>query len=218
MNLSRVANLPVVAFLAVVIMVGMPALARLQPRPVDDGWLSIRPHLHPVAGTLLFEGRPVVGAVVTFVNTEAGGGREFLAVSPTDERGRFWLRTFGTRGVGAVAGRHLIRVERRVPTGRMLPGPGMESILDLGAVPGWVDGAIAAAKRSAAAAAGGAAWRNGSCGSSAFPGVPEMVNVLPPRFADETRSGLTADVMPDGTNEFLIRLWSEPAPEATAGI
>ncbi|MFM8892362.1 MAG: hypothetical protein ACKOTB_12205 [Planctomycetia bacterium] len=213
MNLSRVANLPVVAFLAAVIVVGMPALARLGPTPVDDVWSGLRPQLHPVAGTLLFEDRPVAGAVVTFVHTEAGGGREFLAVSSTDERGRFWLRTFGTRGVGAVAGRHSIRVERRVPTGRMLPGPGMESILELGAIPRSVEAAIDGAD----GVPGGGASRDSSSGCVAFPGVAETVNVLPPRFADEASSGLKADVVPAVTNRFVIRLGAAPPEAADAG-
>lgn len=213
MNLSRVANLPVVAFLAAVIMVGMPALARLEPKPVDDVWSSLRPQLHPVGGTLLFEGRPVADAVVTFVHTETGGGREFLGVSATDKLGRFWLRTFGTRGVGAVAGRHLIRVERRVPTGRMLPGPGMESILELGSVPRSVDRSLDPAN----GVPGGGSARDGSSCCVAFPGVAETVNVLPPRFADETTSGLKVDVLPAVANEFLIRLVAEP-PAAAAGL
>jgi hypothetical protein len=211
MNLSRVANLPVVAFLAALIVVGMPALARLEPKPVDDVWSSLRPHLHPVAGTLLFEDRPVAGAVVTFVHPEAGGGREFLAVSSTDERGRFWLQTFGARGVGAVAGRQLIRVERRVPTGRMLPGPGMESILELGSIPRAVEAALDPANRVPAGAS-----RDDASGCVAFPGVAETVNVLPPRFADEASSGLEAEVLPAVMNRFVIRLGAEPPQTARA--
>jgi hypothetical protein len=44
--------------------------------------------------------------------------------------------------------------------------------------------------------------------------MPEMINVLPSRFADECTSGLTAEVTAEGPNEFLIQLSSEPPPAA----
>lgn len=211
MNLSKVSHLPVAAFLAALIMLGMPALARLHPKPADDPWLKLRPPLHPVAGTLVFEGKPVVGAVVTFVaQSETDDGREYLAVSATDKDGRFWLRTFSSQGDGAVAGRHLIKVERMIPTGRMLAGSGLYSALDLGSIPPWLESAFET---------GGEHLRmDPMCcdplgGYSAFPGIPEMVNVLPARFADEKTSRLAAVVTVEGPNEFLIDLHAE-APTA----
>jgi hypothetical protein len=50
-------------------------------------------------------------------------------------------------------------------------------------------------------------------GYSAFPGMPEMVNILPARFADVKTTGLTAEVTATGTNEFLIDLHAEPPAE-----
>lgn len=211
MNLSRVSHLPVAAFLAVVIMVGMPALARLHPKPSEDPWSKSRPALFPVAGTLVYEGKPVAGAVVTFVASEAEEGRQYMAVSSTDKDGRFWLRTFSSYGDGAVPGRHRVKVEKLVPTGRMILGPGMSSILDIGSIPPWLD-----PEREGGPHGGppmDAMMMDPMMGYSAFPGMPEMVNILPTRFADETTSGLVAEVMPTETNEFLIRLYADPPSE-----
>jgi hypothetical protein len=207
MNLSKVSHLPLAALLAVLIMVGMPALARLNPKPAHDPWLKLRPPLHPVAGTLIVDGNPVAGAVVTFVSQTEEDGREYLAVSATDKDGRFWLRTFSSHGDGAVAGRHVIKVEQMVPTGRMIQGDGMTSILDIGAIPPWLD----SERASEPADRCSDSMTDSMMCASAFPGMPEMVNILPSRFADEKTSGLTAEVTVEGPNEFLIQLDSEPA-------
>ena len=217
MSLSKVSHLPLAALLATLIMVGMPALARLHPKPAEDPWLKLRPQLHPVAGTLICDGKPVVGASVTFVAQTAEEGREYLAVSSTDKDGRFWLRTFSSHGDGAVAGAHFIKVEKMVPTGRMVAGPGMESILDIGTIPFWLRSETV----PGAAGPGMALSHTESpimdpmlmdpmMGYCAFPGMPEMVNILPSRFADEKTSGLTAEVCMDGVNEFRIELSTEP--------
>lgn len=217
MNLSRVSHLPVAAFLAVLIMVGMPALARLHPKPADDPWLKVRPPLYPVAGTLVFEGKPVSGAVVTFVSQPEEDGREYLAVSSTDRDGRFWIRTFSTYGDGAVPGMHRVKLEKLVPTGRMLAGPGMSSILDIGTIPPWLDPERQPDTPGGPPPMMDPMMMDPMMGYSAFPGMPEMVNILPARFADETTSGLIAEVMPVETNEFLIRLQADPPPEVDPG-
>ena len=207
MNLSKVSHLPLAALLAVLIMVGMPALARLNPKPAHDPWLKLRPQLHPVAGTLIVDGNPVAGAVVTFVSQTEEDGREYLAVSATDKDGRFWLRTFSSHGDGAVAGRHVIKVEQMVPTGRMIQGDGRTSIMDIGAIPPWLDSERASKPTDRCSDS----MTDPMMGAGAFPGMPELVNILPSRFADEKTSGLTAEVTVEGPNEFLIQLDSEPA-------
>lgn len=226
MNLSKVSHLPLAALLAAVIMVGMPALARLHPKPADDPWLKLRPQLHPVAGTLVWDGKPVAGASVTFVLQTEEEGREYLAVSSTDQDGRFWLRTFSSHGDGAVAGIHGIKVEKMVPTGRMLMGPGMGSVLDIGAIPFWLNPEVlpGTAGHGMDPAMMDPAMldpmmMDPMMGYCPFPGMPEMVNILPARFADEMTSGLVAEVNANGINEFRIELFTEPptADEQAAG-
>ena len=144
---------------------------------------------------------------MTFVSQTEEDGREYLAVSATDKDGRFWLRTFSSHGDGAVAGRHVIKVEQMVPTGRMIQGDGMTSIMNIGAIPPWLD----SERASEPADRWSDSMTDPMMGAGAFPGMPELVNILPSRFADEKTSGLTADVTVEGPNEFLIQLDSEPA-------
>ena len=126
------------------------------------------------------------------------------------KNGRFWLRTYSSYGDGALAGTHRVKIEKLVPTGRMVLGPGMTSILDIGSIPPWLD-----PERNADTPGG--PLMDMMCdpmmGYSAFPGMPEMINILPARFADETTSGLIAEVTPTEINELLIRLYAEPPPE-----
>ena len=227
MSLSKLTHLPVAALLAAAISVGMPALARLQPKPADDPWVRMRPPLHPVGGMVVFEGKPVVGAAVAFVKRESPE-REYTALGITDKDGRFWLRTFSTYGDGAVAGPHQIKVERLVATGRMLSSYGMELGVDLDQIfppdgprvgTGGPVGPMALAPGMFMGECG--PWMgcemDMGMGFSPFPGMPETVNVLPSRFADETTSGLTAEVSAEGLNEFLIVLNAEPPAEPDHG-
>ena len=117
----RFAHLPLAAVIAILIMVGMPLLARLQPRQEDDYWRRVRPDTYPASGRVLYEGEPVVDAIVVFHTTVAATGYSYSAVASTDEEGRFWLRTFND-GYGAAAGRHQITVQKMVPTGRIIEG------------------------------------------------------------------------------------------------
>lgn len=216
MSLSKVSHLPVAALLAALITLGMPAIARLHPKPAEDPWLKIRPQLHPVAGTLTCNGRPVANACVTFVAQLQEEGREYMAVSSTDKNGRFWLRTFSSHGDGAVAGTHFIRVEKMVPTGRVVACSGIESSLDLGAMTFWSSVDSPSAGEGDPSPMHGMAGPMGDLmmdpmmGFCGFPGMPEMVNVLPSRFTDEKNSGLIAEVSADTVNEFLIEILTEP--------
>lgn len=235
MALSKLTHLPVAALLAAVISLGMPALARLQPKPADDPWVKMRPPLYPVGGMVVFDGKPVAGASVAFVKRESPE-REYTALGITDKNGRFWLRTFSTYGDGAVAGTHQIKVERSVATGRMLSSYGIELGVDLDQIfppPDAFSGASVGGPAGPRGFAPGmflaesGPWMgcemDMGMGFSAFPGMPETVNVLPARFADENTSGLTVEVATEGINEFLIVLNAEPttaseaAGEAAAG-
>lgn len=228
MSLSKLTHLPVAALLAAAISLGMPALARLQPKPANDAWVRMRPPLYPVGGMLVFDGKPVVGATVAFVKRESPE-REYMALGITDKDGRFWLRTFSTYGDGAVAGAHQIKVERLVPTGRMVSSYGMELGIELDQIfpPGGVRAGDGGPVGPMAFASGmfmseSGPWMgcemDAGMGFTPFPGMPETVNVLPPRFADENTSGLTAEVSAVDLNEFLIALSAEPPAVEDHGV
>lgn len=108
--------------MAIAIMVGMPILAQLQPKPQDDYWRRIRPKTYPAGGRVLYEGVPVAEATVAFHTTIEATGYSYSAIASTDAEGRFWLRTFNEDGEGAAAGRHQITIQKMVPTGRVIPG------------------------------------------------------------------------------------------------
>lgn len=76
------------------------------------------PTLHPVTGTVLYNGRPVEGAVVAF----RGEGALRLATGTTDSQGRFELSTL-KEGDGTVAGKHQVTVSKFVVEGGMGSGP-----------------------------------------------------------------------------------------------
>lgn len=65
------------------------------------------PPVYPVMGTIVYEGKPVEGAVVAFCADHAPR----LATGVTDAEGRFTLTTFNS-GDGAVAGNHKVTVTK----------------------------------------------------------------------------------------------------------
>lgn len=131
----RFAHLPLAAVIAILIMVGMPLLARLQPKKEVDYWQLVRPETYPSSGRVLYEGQPVVDAAVVFHTTVEATGYSYLAVASTDKEGRFWLRTFND-GYGAAAGRHQITVQKMVPTGRIIEGTAYDGGPDFSGFPG----------------------------------------------------------------------------------
>jgi hypothetical protein len=76
------------------------------------------PELYPVTGTVLYDGQPVEGAVVSFRGEQALK----LATGTTDSQGRFRLTT-SKKGDGAVAGRHHVIVSKFVVEGSADSGP-----------------------------------------------------------------------------------------------
>lgn len=80
-------------------------------RYVEDKWSRARPRTYPARGIVQCEGRPVAGAVVTFLGRAAAGG-ELAAVGQTDSNGRFELKTFRP-GDGVITGSHRVTIEKR---------------------------------------------------------------------------------------------------------
>lgn len=65
------------------------------------------PDTVPVEGTVLYKGKPVEGANVSFDTT----GAPRAAYGVTDSEGKFVLSTFGTRD-GAIPGKHKVTVSK----------------------------------------------------------------------------------------------------------
>jgi len=59
---------------------------------------------HPVKGIVMFEGKPVADATITFTPKEGPPAR-----AKSDEEGRFTLSTYDT-GDGAIAGEHTVSI------------------------------------------------------------------------------------------------------------
>lgn len=77
-----------------------------------------QPALHPVAGLLVFQGRPLAGFAVEFSST-AEATKGVSAVGVADSAGRFTLETrqAGKQRPGAVAGSHTVVVLPPPPFG-----------------------------------------------------------------------------------------------------
>jgi hypothetical protein len=122
-----------------------------------------RPQVVPATGVVLYEGRPIGGAEVTFNNEAAGT----TGSAKTDESGRFVLSTFG-RNDGVVPGPQLVAIRRVDVIDKTPPG------VDV------------------------------SAGGKAIP--PEIRWIIPQKYSDAKKSGLTADVAVGGTNDFKFDL------------
>lgn len=79
----------------------------------EDEWSRRWPPRYACSGTVLFDGAPLPGAVVTFfIEREDRGNEPFTAVGMTDSEGRFALKTFRPND-GAVSGEHAVMIEKR---------------------------------------------------------------------------------------------------------
>lgn len=123
---SRSVRFSFAALAGILIMVGMPLIARLQPKQEESYWQRVRPRTHPAGGRVFYEGRPVKDANVAFRTTIEATGHTYDAAATTDEEGYFLLRTFNDDGEGAAAGRHQITIQKMVPTGGIVPGTAYE--------------------------------------------------------------------------------------------
>jgi hypothetical protein len=72
-----------------------------------DTWTEKRPKVVPVTGTVLYNGKPLANATVTFTNSSAGRS----AFANTDANGNFTLTTFNP-GDGAVPGHQQVAIRK----------------------------------------------------------------------------------------------------------
>lgn len=132
---SQLITLPVAAVIGTLIMIGMPIVARMQPKPPDDPWLKLRPPTAEAGGRVLHNGKPIKGAVVSFTSTFKNPHRTYSAIGVTNLDGRFLLNAFrGT--IGAPIGPQQVSVQYMVPTGRVFKDPMFENDLYFGEDPG----------------------------------------------------------------------------------
>lgn len=74
-------------------------------RSQEDRWTRNRPRTVPVTGEVVYQGKPLAGAVITFLNEEANRS----ASAKTDAKGRFSLKTF-VKNDGAVPGSQQVSI------------------------------------------------------------------------------------------------------------
>jgi len=121
------------------------------------------PPVAKATGVVLYQGRPIEGAEVTFNNPEAG----YTSTGKTDATGRFSLSTFG-KNDGVVPGKQLVAIRRVEVIDKTPPG------VDV------------------------------SAGGTAVP--PEIRWIIPQKYSDSAKSGLTAEVTSSGPNDFPFDL------------
>lgn len=139
-------------------------------------------HTVPAGGRVLFKGKPVAGAVVTFVSS---GGETRVAGGETDADGRFRLTTHaGPRQAspGAVPGGHRVVVQAFVPPDGMTE-QAYQRRLDDHHAKVEREGFLAAGEPPAA-----------------------RVPALPTKYSDLSRTTLEARVVADGPNDFTFEL------------
>jgi hypothetical protein len=81
----------------------------------DDEWSAKRPAVHPVHGTVGYQGKPVAGAAIGFSTEDGKPGASAIS----NEKGEFTLTTFAA-GDGAVVGNHKVTVSKYETTGEDL--------------------------------------------------------------------------------------------------
>lgn len=135
----------------------------------------------PVSGTILYEGKPVDEARVSFLWSGDGSGRS--ASGKTDSEGKFELTTFST-GDGAIPGEYTVTVSKADPATQ-------GADVDIDAETGEY-GADYGAMMDAAASGSGKTVSNST--------------ILPEKYADPAESGIQRSVVEGQRNEFTIEL------------
>jgi len=96
----------------------------------EDKWSRARPRTVPAGGVVEYQGKPVEGAIVTFIAKLEERNREYDARGYTDAKGRFRLKTFRPDD-GAVVGTHRVRIEKSTAEPLTGPGGGLSSAIKI---------------------------------------------------------------------------------------
>jgi hypothetical protein len=139
------------------------------------------PKTYKVSGTVKFGGKPVDGALVTFVPSVQGGKP---AVGSTNANGEFKLSSFGSSD-GAVPGDYKVTISK-------LSGPPPDASQSL--QPGVITSGKMSSSYVPPSAADAAKANNAN------------KNLLPSKYASDTSSGLNATVAENDNNNFEFDL------------
>lgn len=133
----------------------------------------------PASGTVTYNGNPLEGAQVAFISNDKETGKPANGV--TDSQGQFQLRTFlggANQASGAMPGDYTVTVQKREESAPLDPTGENPA-----PAPAPVDPTKDPSKM-----------------------IPEAKLLVPARYADPTKSKLTATVKPTGDNKFTFEL------------
>lgn len=147
--------------------------------------LPATPETVPVTGSVSFQGKPLPGASVIFMNTDATSPQTGTLNSITDDSGKFELNSyFGARTVknGAVPGTYKVTILKMVPPGEMTEN----------------EYEVKVAEADRIVSGGGVLTQEQT--------PPELQQLIPRKYSDASLSQLEAKVMPNQENEFQFDL------------
>ncbi|HCO23412.1 MAG: hypothetical protein CME31_11275 [Gimesia sp.] len=143
------------------------------------------PETVPVSGTVSYQGKPLPGASVIFLDSSAASSQTGTLNTITDDSGQFELKSyFGARTVknGAVPGTYKVTILKMVPPGEMTEDEYEAKVAEADKI-----------------VSGG-----GVLSQEQTP--PELKQLIPRKYSDASLSQLEAKVMPDQENEFQFDL------------
>lgn len=140
------------------------------------------PTVVPVTGKVTYKGQPLAKAAVTFIPTGAEGGSASVAVSFTDDEGKFTLQTRLGAGdrMGTVPGTYRVAVSKFVPPQGLSEADYQKKLDEEHALH--------------------------QKGIAPPTPVPPRHELIPADYSDTRRSTLTATVKTDGKNEFVFEI------------
>jgi len=143
------------------------------------------PETVPVSGTVSFEGKPLPGASVIFMDSSAASPQTGTLNAVTNDAGQFELKSyFGAKTVksGAVPGTYKVTILKMVPPGEMTEEEYEAKVAEADKI---VSG-------------GGVLTQEQT--------PPELKQLIPRKYSDASLSQLEAKVIPDQKNQFQFEL------------